>query len=145
NALGGGQSISLPAGTFTLTRAGANDDLGLTGDLDVLTPLTIAGAGVGSTILDGGGIDRVFDVQSGGGLDVSGLTIRNGHASGDGGGIRSAVALTVAGNSAPLGSGIFKGNGTLEVQNTIVATNSGSGQCFPISAITSLGFNIGGD
>src|SRR5690242_21889878 len=49
NALGGADTITLPAGTFTLTRVGS-DDTDVNGDLDVTGPLTINGAGSGSTI-----------------------------------------------------------------------------------------------
>src|SRR5437868_1979187 len=36
-------TIVLPAGTYTLTRAGAGEDGCLTGDLDIRGPLTISG------------------------------------------------------------------------------------------------------
>src|SRR5215212_11047852 len=61
----GADTVALPAGTFTLARAG-NDDTDLLGDLDVLgTTLTIAGAGAASTKIDAAQIDRVLDVQAG--------------------------------------------------------------------------------
>src|SRR5207247_5952689 len=47
-------TISLPAGTYTLMRAGYDDDA-LVGDLDIKHDLTIQGAGSGATILDGNG------------------------------------------------------------------------------------------
>src|SRR5262249_56535400 len=44
NALPGADQINLPTGNFTLTLAGAGEDLGATGDLDVLNGnLTIVG------------------------------------------------------------------------------------------------------
>src|SRR5262245_59054801 len=49
NALAGPDVVSLPAGTFRLTPTGSGEDLGLTGDLDVLQTLWIAGAGNDST------------------------------------------------------------------------------------------------
>src|SRR5215216_4717200 len=64
NAAPGADTITLPAGTFTLTRAGAGEDAAATGDLDIAGDLTIAGKGAGTTIIDGGGIDRVVDVIS---------------------------------------------------------------------------------
>src|SRR4051794_38311432 len=49
NGQGGSHAISLPAGTFKLTIAGANEDGGATGDLDIFANLTITGAGASST------------------------------------------------------------------------------------------------
>ena len=64
----GADTITLPAGTYTLTvpNAGAmNEDNNATGDLDVNTSLTIQGAGAGNTIIQAGtdpsnGIDKVL-------------------------------------------------------------------------------------
>ncbi len=52
-------AVSLPAGTYTLTRAGANEDNNATGDLDIRASITLNGAGVTATIVNGGGLDRV--------------------------------------------------------------------------------------
>src|SRR5687768_12251788 len=35
NATGGGDTVALPAGTYTLTLAGTGEDMAATGDLDV--------------------------------------------------------------------------------------------------------------
>src|SRR5215469_6250819 len=45
DARGGSNTIILPAGTFTLTIAGAGEDAGATGDLDITGNLTIKGNG----------------------------------------------------------------------------------------------------
>src|SRR5262245_49409250 len=45
NALAGDDVINLPAGIYTLTLTGANEDAGLTGDLDITGTVTIEGAG----------------------------------------------------------------------------------------------------
>src|SRR4051812_48715444 len=70
-------------GTFTLTRAGVNEDANATGDLDVLSNITITGNGTGNTIIDGNNTDRVLDIdplQNCNCTDsVSGVTVRNGH------------------------------------------------------------------
>src|ERR1043165_1908702 len=63
NALEGSDSISVPAGTYTLSIAGAGEDAAATGDLDIWDSLTISGAGIGKTILDAGNLDREFHVQ----------------------------------------------------------------------------------
>src|SRR2546423_3974563 len=50
----GADTIILPAGTYTLARAGLDDEA-LVGDLDIKHDLTIQGAGSGKTIVDGNG------------------------------------------------------------------------------------------
>ena len=47
NALAGADTINLPAGTYTLSIAGANEDAAATGDLDITDNLTITGADPG--------------------------------------------------------------------------------------------------
>ena len=51
NALGGSNTITLPAGTYTTTLVAANEDLNAGGDFDITSPLTINGAGSGTTII----------------------------------------------------------------------------------------------
>lgn len=90
--------ISVPEGTFTLTRTGANEDAGHTGDLDIIGNgggwIEIHGAGADKTIIDAAGIDRVFDVLPGAKLFVFNATIRGGVAS-NGGGIHARGQLAV--------------------------------------------------
>src|SRR4051794_40218162 len=57
-----GDTITLPALSFSLDRAGSLDDVNNTGDLDVLGPTTIAGAGSAATSINATGIDRVLDI-----------------------------------------------------------------------------------
>ena len=93
NATPGPDLITVPSGTYTLTLAGAGEQEAATGDLDIHDDLTITGAGRDETIIDGGGIDRVF--QAGVGqqdpltLTLQDLTIQNGFAAdtADGGGV----------------------------------------------------------
>src|SRR5262245_41629479 len=57
-------TIILSKGSFTLTLAGANEDLGATGDLDVInTNVTIVGVDASQTVIDAKQLDRIFDVQ----------------------------------------------------------------------------------
>src|SRR5437879_12634228 len=79
NANAGTDTIVLPAGTYTLTITGRNEDLAATGDLDITDPVNITGAGASSVIIDGNGIDRVFDVFANGTNTISGVTIRHGN------------------------------------------------------------------
>ena len=54
NALAGADTITLPAGTYTLTRAGTGDDVNATGDLDATSEIIINGAGAAATIIQAG-------------------------------------------------------------------------------------------
>src|SRR5262245_23280714 len=53
NATPGTDAVALPAGTFRLSRVGADEDAALTGDLDVTESLDVAGAGPDATVIDG--------------------------------------------------------------------------------------------
>jgi CSLREA domain-containing protein len=97
----GPDMITLPAGTYTLSRTGI-DDSAANGDLDVTGPLTINGAGQASTSIQGGihggsfAIDKVFSFNpqgaaAGFAVSLNNLTIRfgrnpNAFGSGDGNG-----------------------------------------------------------
>jgi len=65
NEIEGHNTIVLDAGTYTLTLAGGGEDSAAKGDLDIVGELTIEGQGAGETIINGSGIDRVFDVLGG--------------------------------------------------------------------------------
>jgi uncharacterized repeat protein (TIGR01451 family)/CSLREA domain-containing protein len=134
NALAGNDSIVLSAATYTLTGA-AGDDLALSGDLDISDTVTITGAGTSSTVIDGGGTDRVFDIDPNGiGVSptLSNLTIRNGNLPGEsGGGIRNRGTLlldntTVSGNASGIDGGGLLNLGTLTLQYSTVSGNSAS-------------------
>jgi CSLREA domain-containing protein len=118
NTAGGTNTITLPSGHYTLSIAPSNPtNDATTGDLNVVSgdTLTINGAGAGATTIDGGGIDRVFNVASGASLAVARATVTGGKpASGDavldGGGLLNAGTLSlntdvVTGNQAPVGNG----------------------------------------
>ena len=83
NANGEDNTIVLGAGTYKLTIADTNGQEGTAaeGDLDLTSAghaITIQGRSAGATIIDGGGIDRVFQVMDGVNATISGLTIQNG-------------------------------------------------------------------
>jgi CSLREA domain-containing protein len=132
----GTDTITVPAGIYTLQIAGAGEDAGATGDLDVTDPVVIEGAGAGQTILDGGGLDRVLDLAAD--TTVRRLTIRNGDAGAeDGGGIRATppissiepITITVedaviSGNDALNGGGIAnQAFSTLELRRSTLTDN----------------------
>ena len=85
NRLGGRNTILLNIkkvpSVFHLTLAGANEDQGRTGDLDITSgEITILGSG-SDTIIDATGLgDRVFQVFPKAKLTLSNLTIRGGRA-----------------------------------------------------------------
>ncbi len=99
NALAGEDTIVVPAGTFVLTLAGGPENDAATGDLDILGPLTIKGAGMGATVIDGGGVGRVFEVRASTSQQfvLSDLTIRGGDS--------RAENETFAGGSSCVGGG----------------------------------------
>jgi CSLREA domain-containing protein len=149
NALPGRDEIFLPGAVYTLTIPGAGEDCAASGDLDITDDLWIRGAGAQATVVDGGGLDRVFQVlppqpQCGGtgvvspNVKISGLTIRNGNVAvtGDnGGGINNSlpgaqggfltlVEVIVTGNSAVFGGGIFNGWGaSASMQRVTISAN----------------------
>lgn len=115
NAAGGGDTIVVPAGTYTLSLGPAGEDLNAGGDLDVVDVLTVAGAGRASTIVDGASLDRVFDVQPGADATFTGLTVRGGITTVEGGGIRTVSTLRlqnvdVSGNQAGAAGGGIAAN-----------------------------------
>lgn len=113
NALAGTDTILLGAGTFKLTRLGA-DDTAVFGDFDITENVIIQGFGSGHTTIDGDFKDRVFDLQAGTNVEIHDLRIYHGNpGTGVGGGIRSLgsyLKLTdvlVDTNFAGKGGGIF--------------------------------------
>src|SRR5437016_10621221 len=135
NALAGPDTIQLGAATYVLSGA-AGDDLAVSGDLDITGDLTLTGAGTASTIIDGGGVDRVLDIDpSGAGVSVTiaNLTVRGGGSNNApaqaGGGIRNRGTLslsnvTLAANSAGINGGGLLNFGTLTLTNTTVSGNT---------------------
>jgi large repetitive protein len=139
NHLSANVTIFLDAGTYSLTRQGANEDAGFTGDLDIRPngTVTVIGAGAGQTVIDADALgDRVFHVHEGAMLHLQGVTVTGGSAftwtgfeeSVSGGGILNQGTLTVtasaiSGNSAEWGGGIYN-LGTLTVTDTLISANS---------------------
>jgi len=127
----GPDTINLPAGTYTLTIAGENEDLNATGDLDITGATTIIGAGSGSTIIDAYGIDRGIEMF-GGPVVLQSLTVTNGSAVGQSGGnvlANQYVDLTVADSvisngTALYGGGIAADSGTTTILRSEIINNT---------------------
>jgi hypothetical protein len=79
-------TITLQAGTYVLSVGGiaaGQENQAARGDLDVTEPnhsITFAGAGAGVTVIDGGAIDRIFQVLPNVTATFTNLTLRNGQA-----------------------------------------------------------------
>jgi CSLREA domain-containing protein len=154
NFIGGANVITVPSGTYTLTIGPFDDEFNAagatmeSGDLDIvdlsafslpqLTSVTINGAGAAATIINGGDIDRVFDINnfaaSGAHVDVTfqNLTITNGTA-----------PTSPDGYNEPGGGIQFDGfdnqtfvpAGTLTINNCNITNHSAAGQGGGILAI----------
>ncbi len=124
-------TIVLPAGEYTLSVEGRNEDDAATGDLDIVAGgLTIEGAGRNQTTVNGRGIDRVFDVRFDTWATVSGTTITGGDpgfAAGGGVRIRGQLELydsAVINNTADSGGGLdSSGGGELYTETTTISNN----------------------
>jgi CSLREA domain-containing protein len=105
-------TITLPAGTYNLTRAGAGEDNNATGDLDVLWGgLRLVGAGP-TSIIAGGGLDRVLQ-NFGDGLIIDSLKISGGRApSGQsgGGGIQNWAGAILQVNNVVIQDNMVEGS-----------------------------------
>jgi CSLREA domain-containing protein len=127
NAGSGGDTIAVPAGRFWLTIAGAGEDAAATGDLDLTKSVTITGAGARQTLIDGSGIDRVFDVASGVTALIVDVTVTGGLVDGGGGGIASAGTLTLLRDTIANNEAIAAGNnagGGLDSAGILAVTQS---------------------
>lgn len=117
NALAGPDVIRLPAGTFTLTRAGV-DDTNANGDLDVTSEMLILGTGnAGNTFVEaaptpGTAVERVFHLLSALPVTLGDFTVRNGRQ-------------TTPGVLATLGSGIrIEPAGAVTTLNAVTLSNN---------------------
>jgi len=121
-------------GAFTLTGA-ANEDNGGSGDLDIKQSLTIQGNGIASTIIDGGGIERIFDVfpSAATTFTLTGATLQNcdtRFASFKEGGaiyLHNNVTTLLAScriiNSFSGANGAIENRGTLTITNCLLSNN----------------------
>ena len=139
NAQPGVDVVIIPAGIYRLDA----------GDLDIEDGAILVGAGPGSTVLSGGGSDRVLDVHAP--AEVFGVTIRDGRTDGDGGGIlvrasfsaslllhRSVVTANRAGGD---GGGIAI-QGLAEIRDSAILDNQAGGDGGGIAGGTEGSFSL---
>ncbi len=111
--------INLPAGTYTLSTTGINEDQAATGDLDISGTVNIVGGNLNDpsqTIIDGNASDRVLQIKSGATVSLSNLTVQNGYVDAD---INDNVAIGGGGGG---GGGIYT-NGKLRIENCVIQNN----------------------
>jgi CSLREA domain-containing protein len=159
NASAGAHTINVPAGTYTITIGPFDNEFNFgegatetSGDIDVQNnDLTIIGAGSAATIIDGGAIDRVFDINNSAGSGIAlnftlqDLTVQNGNAPTTpegffeaGGGIQfdgtnfvgADTTLTITNcriinnTASGLGGGIFATNASVVVSGSDISNNT---------------------
>lgn len=130
----GADTISVPASNthYKLTIAGAGEDAAAKGDLDITDAVTIVGAGEGKTIVDGNGIDRVFENRNSAHSELRDLTVtggktRDGAPGTDGGPTLPGVNSTGTdgGDASDVGAGILNNHSTLTLTRVVVSGNTG--------------------
>ncbi|MBI3941851.1 MAG: SBBP repeat-containing protein [Chloroflexi bacterium] len=130
NSVPGADTITLPAGIYTLAIPGTGENAAATGDLDITDDLTLTGAGADSTFIDGSGLDRVVDIFAPAQVAFTGVTIRHGKLQtyiNNGGGILNNGVLTLnqmalRENEGYEGGGIYNA-GVMTATNITVAGN----------------------
>jgi len=153
-------TILVPAGIYTLTIPGADEDSNATGDLDLRASLTLQGVGMETSILQAGerkgdGIDRVLDMTGSETItvQVAQLTIQHGEVKDDkqGGGMairgaNSDATLTQVmfkdntGEGYSFGAGLFS-NATTQVIDCVFSGNGNGGEGGAVyHAVTSISF-----
>ncbi|HKH10180.1 MAG TPA: choice-of-anchor Q domain-containing protein [Rubrobacter sp.] len=149
NAATGADTVTVPAGAYTLTRANGNGGDASTGDLNVTGELTITGAGARATRVVGVGgelpfDDRIFSIQPTATATITGLTITGGKPPFDqGGGVLNRGDLTLArvavrGNTATFeAGGIYSAATTFNrpTLNIIDSTVSGNSVASEIGVV----------
>lgn len=97
NTTAGSHKIRLQAGTYSLTIPAPigeeykieDDDENQNGDLDILSELTITGAGADETFIEAGYLDRVFEIFANTSVTIQAVTLSKGRHHFDGGNIRN--------------------------------------------------------
>jgi len=104
NANAGKETIIVPRGVYVLSIPGAEEQEGLTGDLDISDDFILLGNDAATTIIDANNLDRVLDLSTNTG-HIASITIRNGFS------------------GRELGGGIQHRSGELRIDNSIITGN----------------------
>jgi hypothetical protein len=133
NANGEANTITLEAGTYTLTAVDNTTD-GPNGLPSVTSTLTIQGAGADTTVIErdrSAPMFRLLHVAATGGLTLEGLTVRGGNVGSvlSGGGLlnRGTLALahtTVSNNIADAGGGLASEGGLVTIARSTIRGNA---------------------
>ncbi|MGH2662900.1 MAG: choice-of-anchor Q domain-containing protein [Actinomycetota bacterium] len=126
----GPDTIAIPAGTYTLSLGPPGDSNAMNGDLDIRSDVTLDPNG--KVVIDGGGLDRVFEVGTSNVLTASDLSIRGGNAVGmqaaaigNGGGTVNLTGVLLVGNKADNGGGaiLTEDTGSVNLTNVTISGN----------------------
>ncbi len=159
---GGEDTIVIPANTYQITRTGAGEDSGSTGDFDLTDTdrTTITGADMSTTIIDQDDVspvDRAFHITTGAVVTMSGLTVNDSKVTSEnGGGILNEGSLTMSyvtvqnsalnnpsGIIAQYGAGIYCGAGDMTLTNVVVSGNASADPA--TQAVFGGGIGVSGD
>lgn len=143
----GKDTIRLPLSTYLLSVGASGEDQAHAGDLDITDELDIIGAAKATTIINGGAIDRVFQIMANVKATISGVTIKNGVAKTESGGgcilnyedivLRDAEVVDCAtgvNTRSNTGGGLWLFDSEFAyVENAVIDENSGQGVYSDIS------------
>jgi CSLREA domain-containing protein len=107
----GSDTITVPAGTYTLSITGAGEDGNSSGDIDITDHLTLNGDGSISTTIDANQLDRVFHIHANTVVHINDLAITGGLVTDD----------------DDDGGGLLNSNGSLTLTNSLISHNVVSG------------------
>jgi RTX calcium-binding nonapeptide repeat (4 copies) len=142
----GADVIQLQAGTYQLTLQGVGEDAAATGDLDIVSDVTVQGVGPQATTVAGAwaaSTDRIFHLLTTG-TDgaINGLTIRDGGGDQNAAGVlvlgpdvslqMAGVALTSNETTGDVGA-LWNDGGTVAVRDAVVSANSAANCCSSIA------------
>lgn len=130
----GADTIIVPVGTYTLAIDGV-EGRGIADDLNITEDVTLRGAGIGKTIIDGDGRFVIKSLHSNDGNDypavmIDGMTLQHAYGGGDAGGgaINNSLGsllirrVLIRDSEAAQGAAI-NNSGTLVVQSSIITGN----------------------
>jgi hypothetical protein len=144
NATPGPHTILIPAGQdFVLTQTGDDEDLGMTGDLDILQDITISNGLTQGFVIDGNGTDRIFQVHEDARLTLENGLLKNGAANTantfQGGAIKVEIDgvlivdnVDFTNNLANRGGAIFN-DGEVLIENSYIHYNAITDENEPIN------------